>query len=190
MRFSKVIAKIVEFIVVALIVLSLVFILTGLKSTETNWVFIGIGIVLAIPILLYFFITDYQLSSNAKFYEKRYKTDIQDFKKTADKIPIDLGLAVVEERNRYETRITEKGDSAALNAAFGYSQRNEETIEHTFSKVTFKTKYKGKTLKFTETIHAEPTTVRMHFFMQKETFMYINPSNPDDYFIDLIFLSD
>jgi hypothetical protein len=40
------------------------------------------------------------------------------------------------------------------------------------------------------TIAKDETSLRMHFYMQKETTVYIHPYEPEEYYIDLEFLEN
>ncbi|WP_298517451.1 hypothetical protein [uncultured Kordia sp.] len=174
----------------AIVVIGSIFISSAFKSPTINWTLIGIGaFMVAFPVIYIV----YLLFAASKIDEKgneRYNDYLHEFKQTANRIPFDLGLAIIQKRNRYETQIVPQSNAASLNAISGHGHHNEEIIEHTYCKVTFNFQYHGETISLEEIIPKDDTTLRMHFYMQKETIIYINPFDAEEYYIDLEFLEN
>lgn len=190
MNLKNGISSIVFWFLALVCFLAIIFVISGLNAKPTNWTIVGIGAIILAPFVIYLMYSKIKLSAELKGMNSKYKAQMLEFKKTADCIPFDLGKAIVQKRNRYETRTVVEGKGAALNYISGNELHNEEIIEHTYCKVLFKVNYHGKRLTFEEVIHKDETSLQMHFYMQKETAIYINPNNPEHYYIDLEFLED
>jgi len=174
----------------ALVVVGVIFITSGLISTPTNWTIILIGLGILIPILIFLIYLFTFASKMKKLIDQQYDTDLQEFKQRADKIIIVLDNANIQEKHQYQTNTIATVNAAAINEVSGYGHHNEETVKHTFCNVTFNVQYHNQELILTTTIPKGETAVRMYFYIQKETIAYIDPFDPENYHIDLTFIEN
>ncbi|MFK7748620.1 MAG: hypothetical protein AB8B65_09530 [Kordia sp.] len=176
------------FFIFGLFFLAIIMIIVGLKTSQTNWTFVSIGIIISIPFWMYSIYINFSINHNSKKRGKLYDTHLRNLKEKADKIPVKLDNAIIQERNQYQKNTIVTGKAAALNEISGYGHHNEKNIKHTLCKVTFKLKYHQKELIIEETVHLGETALRMQFYIQKETTLYIDPFDPENYHLDLDFL--
>jgi len=168
-------------------VLGFVFILVGMHSTNINWLFIGIGIVLLFPFLVFMF----WLKNSSEKITKKQEKKFQKFLKTADRVHVTLDDAKIKEKKHTETNTVQQDYKAlAINEVSGNGHYNEERVTYTYCEVTFNVKYKGKKRIIEEVISKDKTSVRMHFYMQKVTTLYINPYDTDEIYLDLTFIEN
>lgn len=162
-------------------------IISGVYSYTIEWKYIIVGLMILVPLFLLLkekLKMDETESKNKGAYEKYVK----EFKASADRIVILLDEAHIIENKRYQTVNVVEGNGAALNEIAGYGHLNEEKIEHVYCKVTFKINYHDTIITVKHTIHKDETTVRMYFYMQKSTTLYINPYDVDEFYLDMEFL--
>lgn len=184
--FEKVTSNFLLFI----IFIGIVLVIVGLKSSTVNWTFITIGAAILIPFSMYMLYTNFVTSEKLKKPSEMYEKHIREFKQSADRVIVNLDKAIIQEKNHFHTETVVEGKAAALNVIAGYGHHNEETIKSTSCDVKFTVKYNKRTITLQTTILKDETSVRMHFYLQKETIAYINPYDPKEYHIDLEFMKD
>jgi hypothetical protein len=173
-----------------LVIISAIFIVVGLKSSTTNWTLVSIGIAILVPIAIYFAYLNFVLSNQREDLNKKYEEQLREFKRTADRVLVDLDKVIIQERNQYHSNTVVTGKAAALNEISGHGHHNEETVKSTFCEVTFKLRYNNEELTFEKIIYKDETTIRMYFYMQKETIFYIDPFDSEHYHLDLDFIEE
>lgn len=167
--------------------LGLIAVIIGLKSTETNWLFIGIGAVLLIP----FGVFTFWLKNTSEKVTKKQEVAFQKFLKTADRVHVILDDAKIVEKKHTEVHeVNQDYRAAGLNEISGNGHYNEERITHTYCEVTFPIDYKGKKISVEEIIPKDETSVRMYFYTQKITTFYINPNDMNEVYLDLTFIEN
>ena len=174
----------------AIFIISVIFIIVGQKSSDINWTFIIIGTAILVPFFIYLTYQSFLMKHEAEERSEQYEAYLHKFKQTANRIPINLEKAIIQERNNYYTKAVETGRTAAMNEISGHGHLNEETVKHTSCEVTFKVNYNIEELTFEKTIHMGETALRMHFYIQKETILYIDPFDSEHYHLDLDFIED
>jgi hypothetical protein len=177
-------------LMIVLSIIASIFILVGFSTSETNWTFIAIGIVLFLPFALHSVYQVFASSKKENRLNDQFEKYIAEFKHTADRIKIDLDDAKIKEQQYYHKKTILTGEAAAINELTGFGEHNEETIKHTSCEVTFTINHHKKKRTLKTTIAKDETSLRMHFYMQKETFAYIHPFDPKEYYIDLEFLEN
>lgn len=140
---------------------------------ETNIYFIGVGIILILPFLFYLAKTSYQLAKANETESDRIQTLI----KSGDQIIVNLDLLDIR-TNSYLKEI-EVGS--------GYRTRNE-TIEVNHNVIQIEIPYQDTIISYKVNVDMDPTKLKLHLVVQKETLFYVDPKNPDNNFLDLRFL--
>ena len=142
-------------------------------SGTTNWYFVGIGIVLMLPFLFYLIKTKFKLKKLIDEDTNR----INELIKTGNKITVDLNELEIR-TNSYKQEIS---------VGSGYQERNEHIdIDHNV--IILDIPYQDVRIRYKLDIDMEPTTLKMHFAIKKETEIYIDPKNPNNNYLDLSFL--
>ncbi|WP_298427262.1 hypothetical protein [uncultured Kordia sp.] len=186
MNIKEKLASIGQNILLGILILGMMFVLVGIISNNINWIFIAIGIVIMAPYALSFFWVEKEVDK----IEKQKNKEFQKFLKTADRVHIVLDEAKIVEKKHTETyTVTQDYRAAAINEISGNGHYNEERITYTYCEVTFNVSYKERMFVIEEIIHKDETSVRMHFYMQKITTLYLNPMDKKEYYLDLTFIN-
>lgn len=186
MNIKKILSNIGKNILLGILILGVLFVFVGIMSTKINWLFIAIGIALLFPFGIFFLL---DLNKDSKLITQK-ESEFQDFIKTADRVFVLLNDATIHEKKHTEIREVEHYKASALNEITGNGHHNEERVTHTYCEVTLRANYKDRYITYVETVNKDATSVRMKFFMQKSTILYVNPKNTTEYFMDLNFLND
>ena len=151
--------------------------------------------VLSIFILItgaYFFAKHklHRLSSQRNNTNSNRLTEIEQLKRTGDKVRVTLDNAEVNSRS-YQQETVNEGMPSRMEMLDGLydSNRNYKTQEIQQTYIVFYKQYNGKTFKFISpatTQNAE--TVKMYIDRQKGIDLYIDQKNPTNYYFDLQFV--
>ncbi|WP_046757514.1 hypothetical protein [Kordia jejudonensis] len=172
-------------VLLGILFFGVICIIVGIKVSKNNWIFISIGAVLVLPFLIYFF----WLRNKAEDATAQQEKEFQFFLKTADRVHVVLDEATITEKKHTEVHeVTQDYRAAALNEVSGNGHHNEEKVTYTYCVVSFTVVYKGKEFIVEDVIHKDETSVRMHFYMQKITTLYINPNDTSKMYLDLTFI--
>lgn len=142
-------------------------------SGETNFYLVAIGIALILPFLIHLLTT--KILSN-KIEDEESKR-IADLLKTGDKVTVNLENLEIQS-NSYKQEI-EVGS--------GYSTRNEY-IDVNHNVILLDIPYKNDAVQYTLNIHMDTTKLKMHFAIKETTELYVDPTNPNNNYLDLRFL--
>lgn len=153
-----------------------------------NSAFIIIGLVIMFPYIAYFIKIFY---FDKRKYNLKQKNTIDELKRKGIKLPVNLEvLKINKTRKSYNSQVINNTTrSGALNQLTGNPEKNIRTTEFNDNEVKFKVPYGNNFIKFTKSIDMEPTTLMLHFAVKKETYLYVNPANINDYYLDLEFLN-
>lgn len=179
MKLKKLIADFANWIFIGFTLFGFLLIYLGTgargrhKSGEPNIYFILIGIILIVPFLIYLLKAHIQVGQSEDAETKRIATLI----KTGDRIKVDLKDLEIQ-NNSYKQEI-EVGS--------GYNGRNEY-IDVNHNVILINVRYKNNPIRYELNIDMEVTKLRMHFAIQKETELYVDPTNPSNHYLDLRFL--
>ncbi|WP_420572484.1 hypothetical protein [Kordia sp.] len=187
MNIKEIFTKLTGYVLIGTLVLSISFLVVGIKSSPINWIFISIGIVIFAPFGIYLLYTKHTLT---KENDRIYNAHVRKLKTNGSRVIVILNEAEINEKKHIQTKTVVSGEAAALNEISGYGAHNETQITHTYCEVTFKVSYAQKTLFLKQTIDKDETSVRMYFYMQKETVAYLDPYDPEYYYIDLEFIEN
>lgn len=140
---------------------------------ETNFYFIAVGIVLILPFLIYMLKTKILIDKAENEENKR----ISDLIRSGDKVIVNLDNLEIQS-NSYKQEI-EVGS--------GYNTRNEY-IDVNHNAILIDVPYKNHSIKYKLNIDMDTTKLKMHFAIKQETELYVDPTNPNNNYLDLRFL--
>ncbi len=140
---------------------------------ETNWYFVGIGLLLIIPLAIYMIKTKLIIKKTSDENIER----INKLVKTGDKLIIDLDNLKIQ-TNSYQQEIT---------VGSGYQQRNEY-VDVNHNVILLEVPYQDEIIKYKLNIDMELTKLKMHFAVKGKTELYVDSQNPHNNYLDLTFL--
>ena len=123
-----------------------------------------------------------------KLILKSNKSKLNDFKLNADKVLVDLTIAEIKSNSWTEEVITDNSNYAGLNQLTGQSEKNFKLEEKILNHVKVKTKYNGKNIEYGTNVNMDTDNLKIHLSIQKETYLYIDPKNIENKYLDLEFL--
>lgn len=147
--------------------------------------YIYLGIVITVVLILIF-----KLNSRKKemLLKKRNIEQLNTLKKNADKIEIDLNEVTLKSNNWSEEIVINNSRSGGLNQMSGRGDLNVEKVQHNENVLLFRVPYKNIVIEIDYAFSMEITTLEMKLAIQKETILYVNPNDCDEYYLDLDFL--
>ncbi len=122
---------------------------------------------------------------------KRFDTWKNDLIKNGLKFTVNLNECTVIS-NSYKQEIIDEHNSEmdkykALDALSGRDTRTFENIQQ--SVILYEQEINGKRIKFySDTIDKDAVTLQFYLSSKKNTWLYVNPLNTEDYYFDLSFL--
>jgi len=143
------------------------------STGDSNWYFVGVGIVLILPLAFYLIKTELILKKASDENTQRINKLI----KTGVKIPIDLDKLDIQ-TNSYKQEIS---------VGNGYQQRNE-SVDVNHNAILLNVPFQNELIKYKINIDMEPTKLKMHFVLKGETNLYVDSQNPNNNYLDLTFL--
>ena len=140
---------------------------------EINYYFIAVGVVLLLPMLIYFLKTKFELDR----WNNHKRKQINKLIKHGDQVIVNLDDLEVQ-TNSYLKEIE---------AGSGYNTRMERiSVNHNVLLIA--AVYRGETIKYKVNIDMDPTKLKMHLAVKKETVLYVDPKDPNNNHLDLDFL--
>lgn len=137
-----------------------------------NFIFIGIGLLILFPFILWYLI--YLLKKRKRDKEKRLEKE--NLIQTGHKILIDLDTIVIK-TNNWEQEVTKWGR---------YPRTKHVNIDYNY--IILNIPYRNQKIEYRLHINMDPTKLKMLFAIQKETFLYVDPKNTNNTYLDLDFL--
>jgi len=180
MNVKKILFDFGSFIFAGLTFLGFIIIYAGIggrgrynPTSDTNWYFVGTGIILILPFVIYMIKTKLMLKKSSDENIER----INDLIRTGDKVIIDLDKLEIQS-NSYKQEI-EVGS--------GYNTRNEYVdVDHNV--ILIDVPYKNESIKYKLNIDMDSTKLKMHFAIKEKTELYVDSENPNNNYLDLRFL--
>ena len=182
MNIKNILFKIGSYAIICIAILGLIIFYVGMDRGNQSFMIIG------------FLIMSPFISWGIIWYVKNKKikkdnlTELENLKKTADKITVDISTAVIETNSWSHEEIVARGDVAMWNEIGGHGHKNVKTITKIESIVSWKFDYNGKPIPYSIAIGKDAQTLKIHFAIQKETTLYVDKNNPDNNYLDLEFL--
>ena len=131
-----------------------------------------------------------QLHNQRNDSNKGRLADIEQLKRTGDKIRVALNKAEVKSRS-YQQEIISEGLPSRMEMldALHDNNRNFKTQEVHQTYIVFYKQYKGKTYKFvSQATTKNADAVKRYIDKQKGIDLYVDPKNPERYYFDLPFV--
>lgn len=179
MKIKKILFDLVGWILIGLTFLGFIIIYVGIggrgryrPGEEANWYFVGVGVVLMLPFVIYLIKSNLFINKITDENAERIRNLIAN----GDVITVDLDKLKIQS-NSYKHEIS---------VGSGYTQRNEH-INVNHNVIQLEIPYQNKSIKFKMNIDMDPMKLKMHFAIKSKTELYIDPKNPDNYFLDLRF---
>jgi hypothetical protein len=113
---------------------------------------------------------------------------LEDFKRNAKKIKVDLGTAEIKSNSWSEEIVTDNSKSGGLNQMTGDGHRNIQTIQQNKNVMLFKVPYQNGIIEVVSEINMDTKTLEMKLALQNETILYVNPNKTEEYYLDLEFI--
>lgn len=148
-------------------------------------IYIYLGIVITAVLIIVFKLNK---SKKEMMLIKRNIEQLNTLKENADRIKIDLKKVILKSNNWSEEVVANNSESGGLNQISGRGDLNVEKVQHHQNVLLFRVPYKNIVIEFDYAFNMEITTLEMKLAIQKETILYVNPNNFDEYFLDLEFL--
>lgn len=157
-------------------------------ESDFNGIFVIIGLTVMFPFVVYLIKVLY---FDQRKESRKQKSSSSELKRNWVKLTVNLeALEINKSRKSYYSKvINNTARSGALNQMAGNPDRNIRTTEYNGNEIKFKVPYGNNFIKFTKIIDMEPSNLLLHFAVKKETNLYVNPKNINDYYLDLEFLN-
>ena len=182
MNFKKILSDFGSYIFIGLTLLGFLIIYAGFGGRskrnvvgETNFYFIGIGIILIIP----FIVWTIKNKLKSKQIQDDKTADIQRLISFGEKITINLDNLKIQS-NSYKQEIS---------VGHGTQQRNEY-VDINHNVILLEIPYKNELIKYKLNIDMDSTKLKMHFAIKEKTEFYVNQENPRNNYLDLRFLEN
>jgi hypothetical protein len=151
-----------------------------------------VGFVLGLLLMISGYLTFKK--GSAQWYEKNeenIKARIQEFRRKADKVRVDLNACEIK-TNSYSEQVDKvKNYKAKAFDTLYDSDKGIENINSNETVLIFETeKYGEKEHYYSPVIYKDEITLRFMLDKQKETYIYIDKENRGNYYFDLEFLDD
>lgn len=166
---------------IALFVFALVILYIGFKSNITILQYIAFGI---ISLYIVYFIIEFLRLGN---YGKTSEANLEAFKDEKQKLIINLADVTIKSNRKFETVVEDNSFESLLKKTSdlsGESIKMQKVTNH----YTLIIPYKKQKLEYDLKTDCDIDKLRMHFAIQKETILYVDPKNPKTNYLDLGFL--
>lgn len=178
-KFSSLITSIYIFVV-------LFVLYTGYRTfIASGYYFIlVIGIVLTIPLLIYF------LNEKRKIKQKnkQFDNEREKFIKNARAVKVNLDNIEIKSNKWNEKIVVDNSRYGGYNQMAGYADKNIESVDRTINTVKIDFPINGKNITTQFNIEMNTDRLRIKFAMKNETIYYYDINNPEMDFLDLDFL--
>lgn len=192
MKIKNYLASFKTYIFIGITFIGFITILAGLgfkgrwnTPGDGNIYFIGIGLLLLVPAIIWYVKSRRQ----DKKINDRLKEKIELLKKTGEKITINLDLVKIKPSQLQEKIITDNTTYSGLNGLAGREDRNFKIVNKTVNQLTLIKSHKGRKIKYQESIVMDSDNLKIHFAIQKNTILYIDPNDGKNMYLDLEFLN-
>lgn len=125
--------------------------------------------------------------SQEKEYEK-FRKEVHAFKEEADSIQVDLNQMRIKSNEWQDEQVINHSKYGGANQLIGRGDLNIKKVQRSINVLETSVTYKGQTIHVLSRVSMEPTTLKMKLAIQKETTLYVNPDQPEEYHLDLDFL--
>lgn len=179
--------KVSVFIIATIVILGIAAIVWGATSSPVDWLRIVIGCITFLLVMLY---RKIDAIEDLEDKESTHKEYINTLKSKADRVLVDLDKVIIQEKNHYYTKTVLGEEITTFDFIPVYEESDQETVKRIYCDVKFKVKHHNSTRTLKTSIAKDETSLRIHFYLQKQTYAYINAYDKDEYYIDLDFLKE
>lgn len=178
--------KFAIYILIGLFGLGFVVLRAGLQNDNSLFSIIGIILMafVGIVILIYFVSS----GSKEKKAERKWKQELEEFKRNAKKILVNLENVEVKSNSWTDNVVVSESKYGGLDEMAGYGNSNVVQVDRNLNAVNISIPIDGETIEYLVNIEKDPTTLAMQLAVQKETYLYINRQNKREMYLDLEFL--
>ena len=163
-------------LIITILFASSLFVYNGFEDMFNGKSFnkLYVGIILLIPFLIWYLIlgiNNYRKGKKRKF--KRLKLI-----NSGDKIIIRLNTILIKSNNwKKEVIIDEDSQYEKV-----------VNVDKSYNYLTLKVPYKDSLIHYSSNIEMDTTKLKMLFAIKKETYLYVDPENANNFYLDLSFL--
>lgn len=112
------------------------------------------------------------------------------FKQECDKIEIDLNDIEVKTNKWTEEMVTDNSFGGGMDQLVGRGDLNIKKVNYNPNVLTLSVLYKESTIEVIIRVDMDTTSLELKLAIQKKSYLYINPNNPEEYYLDLDFLDN
>jgi hypothetical protein len=116
------------------------------------------------------------------------KNKLERFKSESTRLNVNLLEAEIKSNKWTEEVMTDETKYAGLNQLNGEPEKNFRIEEKVVSHLKIRAKYNGKTIEYGQNVNMESDNLRIHLELQKETYLYVDPKNIENKYLDLEFM--
>jgi len=192
LRLKKLFSNLILYTLIGIFALGVVMVYAGIgedRSTRNhfNGTFVIIGLVILLPFSIYF-IKIFHFDQRKE--SRKQQKIISELKTNWVKLTVDLESINIDKSSKsFSSKVIHNtARSGALNQIMENPDPHIHITEYNINEIKFKIPYGNNFIKFTKTIDMEPTKLLLHFAVKKETYLYVNPTNMKEYYLDLEFL--
>ena len=184
MNIKKILSDFGSWIFAGLTFLGFIIIYAGIggrgrhnPTGDTNWYFIGVGVILILPFVIYMI----KIKLMVKKSSDRNAERINELIFNGDRVFVNLDdLEIKSNSYRHEIEVRNSG---------GHGTRNEY-IDVNHNVINIRVPYKNELIEYSLDIDMHATKLKMHFAIKKTTVLYVDQENPDNNYLDLRFLEN
>ncbi|UKN03484.1 hypothetical protein K6119_08150 [Paracrocinitomix mangrovi] len=178
--------KFAIYILIGLFGLGLVMLRAGLKNDNGLFSMIGIILMAIVGIIVLIYLAS--SSSNDRKAQKKWKQELEEFKRNAKKILVDLENVEVKSNSWTDNVVVSVSKYDVLDEIAGYRNSNVIQVDRNLNTVKISIPVEGETIEYLVNIEKDPTTLAMQLAVQKETYLYVSRQNKQEMYLDLEFL--
>ena len=180
------IANFLIYILIGIFLLGFVLLRAGLKNDNSVFSIIGIALMAVVGIIA---LIHYARSkSKIKSYERELKLELEEFKRNAEKILVDLENVSIKSNVWTEEVVVGESGYRGIDERLGYKNSNVVKVNRNLNTFKLSVPLDGNTIDYVVTVEKDPTTLSMLFAIKKQTYLYRNRRNKDEIYLDLEFL--
>ena len=163
------------------------FVLGSISTFCGGWLtIIGLSLlgVLGISICIYFKVG----ASKDRNFERQQKEDLENFKRSAKKILVNLENVEIKSNSWTESVLARQSGYGGLDEMAGYENGDIVKIKRNPNTIKISIPFEGNTIDYSVDIEKDPTTLKMKLLLKKETYLYVSREDKEEMYLDLEFL--
>jgi len=121
--------------------------------------------------------------------KQKIKNEFNLFIKNADIVKVQFDNFRIKTNSWTEEVVTDNGRYGVYNQMMSQGDLNIKKVDHNMHILILNVNYSNMIIRIEYVIQMEPKTLEIKLAIQKETNLYINPNNPNQYYLDMDFLN-